>query len=189
MLFEVFPSESSDLKNVDLKVSVGRSRQNGLSEVSGSKQTNVASHGPMSQHEYPCRGPLSHAVSPRLHPRLVRHKRSSFHPAIRRTPLCRLCGRLEYLISEPTRAVGADGDRGDCTPYWSTENGRVATTQSADGCTLPKYQLSGLPESGIQAANLSWERHTFLPCVFSRHDPGLYWHILPLSSPCLMPSE
>ena len=25
----------------------------------------------------------------------------------RRTPLCRLCGRLDDLISEPTRAVGA----------------------------------------------------------------------------------
>ena len=28
-----------------------------------------------------------------------------------------------------------DGDSGDCDPYWPAENGQVATTQSADGCT------------------------------------------------------
>ena len=51
------------------------------------------------------------------------------------TPLCRLCGRLDDLISEPTRAVGATDDSGDCDPYWPAEKGQVATTQSADGCT------------------------------------------------------
>ena len=74
-----------------------------------------------------------------------------------RTPVCRLCGRLDGLISEPTRAaavaaagrsggrgrggsvwygmLGMHGDSGECDPYWSAENGQVATTQSADGCT------------------------------------------------------
>ena len=28
-----------------------------------------------------------------------------------------------------------DSDSGDCDPYWPAENGQVATTQSADGCT------------------------------------------------------
>ena len=32
-----------------------------------------------------------------------------------RTPLCRLCGRLDDLISEPTRAVGATVTAGTVT--------------------------------------------------------------------------
>ena len=38
-----------------------------------------------------------------------------------------------------------DGDSGDCDPYWPAENGQVATTQSADGCT---YQATAELEYG-----------------------------------------
>ena len=51
-----------------------------------------------------------------------------------RTPLCRLYGRLDNLISEPTRAVGATAAAGNV--ILTAENGQVATTQSADGCTI-----------------------------------------------------
>ena len=61
--------------------------------------------------------------------------RAYMHPENTQVHPSALCGRLDDLISEPTRAVGADGDRGDCDPYWPAENGQVATTQSADGCT------------------------------------------------------
>ena len=35
----------------------------------------------------------------------------------------------------PTNRGWGDGDSGDCDLYWPAENGQIATTQSADGCT------------------------------------------------------
>ena len=37
-----------------------------------------------------------------------------------------------------------DGDSGDCDPYWPAEKGQVATTQSADGCTIELRSLNSI---------------------------------------------
>ena len=55
-----------------------------------------------------------------------------------RTLLGRLCGRLDDIISEPSRAVGAMVTEGTVIliglPRMAI--GQLATTQSADGCTF-----------------------------------------------------
>ena len=55
------------------------------------------------------------------------------------TPLCRLCGRLDDRISEPTRAVGPTVTAGTVTLIGLPRMARYATPQSADGCTLCGY--------------------------------------------------
>ena len=85
------------------------------------------------------------------------------------TPLCRLCGRLDDLISGPTRAVGATVTEGTVTLI-GLPSGQV---EYADGCTM--YICTYVIHCRAVVVFKGEQLVERSPSYVTRNYPGGYW--------------